>query len=466
MNNQQHSPLLQLRLFFLIGLLWSVSSTQTVHAEDWPRWLGPRGDSTWRDEGIVRRLPESGSLPIRWRAPIGAGYSGPVVVRGRVFIMDRPSTKQVGADNKALDRTSESGKERVLCLDASSGRMIWSYDYDCPYNIAYAAGPRAMPTVEGNRVYTLGAEGDLHCFDFDTGRVIWRRNFKSEYGVSTQLWGFSASPVVVGDSVICLVGGIGQTAVAFDREKGVERWRALNAKEPGYSTPALYVPNSGPKQLIVWDPEHVSGLDPATGRVHWSIPFRTKMGHSVITPRIDGNRIFVSAFFDGSLLIDIDPADRTAREVWRIKGSHETKTQALHSLMSPAFSEGGHLYGICSYGHLRCLEIENGNRRWETLAVTTHNGKPARWASAFMVKHEDRFFILNEHGELILARMNPEGYQEDSRVRLIEPTNKAGPRKVLWSHPAYSEGHIYARNDAEILCADLRAHRTVGGPKN
>jgi len=424
-------------------------------ASDWPRWLGPQGDSVWRDAGIVETFPAGGPR-VRWRTAVGAGYSGPVVAGGRVFLTDRPTT-QVGAKpGKALERTADTGRERVVCLNEADGAVLWRYDYDCPYNISYAAGPRASPTVAGNRVYTLGAEGHLHCLDAATGRVVWARDFKTDYGAATQMWGHAASPLVDGDRVICLVGGEGHTVVAFDRETGAERWRALQAKEPGYSTPMI-CEAGGRRQLIVWDTEALSGLDPETGRVFWSEPFKTKMGHSVITPRQAGNFLFVSAFFDGSLMLRLAATEPTATVAWRSKGPHETRTEALHSLMSTPFLEDGHIYGVCSYGHLRCLKLETGDRVWQTLAATTADNKPARWASAFLVKHEDRFFILNEKGDLIIARLSPAGYEELSRTHLLDPTNTAGGRGVLWSHPAFANGSIYARNDREIICADLRA---------
>jgi outer membrane protein assembly factor BamB len=155
-------------------------------------------------------------------------------------------------------------------------------------------------------------------------------------------------------------------------------------------------------------------------------------------------------------MLRLDPTEPKATVAWRAKGPHETKSEALHSLMSPPFIEDGHLYGICSYGHLRCLKTETGERLWETLAVTVPDNKPARWASAFMVKNRDRFFLLNEKGDLIIARLSPAGYEEIDRTHLLDTTNKAGGRGVLWSHPAFANGAIYARNDREILCADLR----------
>jgi len=423
-------------------------------ADDWPQWQGPRADGVWRESGIVETFP-AGGPPVRWRVPIGAGYSSPAIADGRVFLTDRPNSETRGNPGKALERAALSGRERILCLNEADGRILWQYAYDCPYNISYPSGPRASPAVAGNRVYTLGAEGDLHCLDVKTGRVIWHRSFKRDYGVETQTWGFASPPLVDDERVYCLVGGEGHTVVAFDRETGREVWRALNAREPGYA-PMTFIEAGGRRQLVAWDSDAINGLDPKTGQVFWSEPFKTKMAHAIGTPRRHGDFLFISSFFDGSLLLRLDRTEPKVTEEWRIKGVSEIRPEGLHSLMSTPFIEDGHIYGVCSFGQLRGLKLENGERLWETIVPTRIDGKPARWTTAFLVKHENRYFIYNEVGDLIIARLTPQGYQEISRAHLLDPTNRAGGRDVHWSHPAFANGHVFVRNDRELLRADLR----------
>lgn len=438
----------------LIWPLLPLAGTMLTAAE-WPHWHGPERDSVWRETGIVEKFPAGGPT-IRWRTPIAAGYSSPVISEGRVFLTDRPGSETRGTPHGALERAAETGRERVLCLSEADGRILWEYDYDCPYNISYPAGPRACPAVAGNRVYTLGAEGNLHCFDVATGRVVWSRDCKKDCGAKTQLWGFAAAPLVDGDRVICVVGGAEATVFAFARDTGRELWRSLPPREPGYSTPVI-IETGGARQLIVWDTEAISSLDPATGQVYWSEPFKTKLGHAVVSPRFAEGHLLVTAFFDGSKLLRLDPARPAASVVWSIRGPNESKPEGLHGLLCTPFIEGGHIYGICSYGQLRCLKLATGERVWETLAATTANAKPARWGTAFLVKHGDRFFLYNEVGDLIIARLSPAGYEEISRTHLLDPTNKAAGRAVHWSHPAFANGCVFARNDREIVCVDLRA---------
>ncbi len=454
--NPRAQPATVARMRFPLGaLIPLLLAAPTLSADDWPHWLGPQRDGVWRETGILETFPASG-LTALWRAPVAAGYSSPAVADGRVFLTDRPDSATRGNPGGALARTAEPGRERVLCFDRRDGRLLWEHSYEAPYNISYPSGPRASPAVAGNRVYTLGAEGDLHCLDTATGRVIWHRSFKQDYGVITQTWGFASPPLVEGDRVFCLVGGKDQTVVALDRETGRELWRALPGREPGYA-PMTILDAGGRRQLIVWDSEALSGLDPATGEVFWSEPFKTKMAHAIGTPRQHGDFLFISSFFDGSMLLRLDRNAPRAAVVWQIKGRSEVRPEGLHSLMSTPVLDGEHLYGVCSFGQLRALRLADGERLWETLVPTRPDGKPARWTTAFIVRHAGRYFIYNEVGDLILARLTPAGYEEISRTHLLDPTNKAGGRDVHWSHPAFAQQSIFVRNDRELVRFDLRA---------
>src|SRR3954469_13892421 len=157
-------------------------------ADDWPQWLGPRRDGVWRESGILEKFPEGGPK-VRWRVEVGAGYSGPAVSGRRVYLTDRIVTQARQAD--PFDRARINGVERVLCLNEADGKVIWKHEYDCPYSISYAAGPRATPLVDGGKVYTLGAEGNLICFDAETGKQIWATDFNEAFNMPTPLWGFA-----------------------------------------------------------------------------------------------------------------------------------------------------------------------------------------------------------------------------------------------------------------------------------
>ncbi|MDB6023527.1 MAG: outer rane biosis protein BamB [Pedosphaera sp.] len=441
------------RRISLFLLAFAFISIFPLHADDWPQWLGPQRDSVWRETGIVEKFPANGP-PIRWRTPVNAGYSGPAVAQGRVYLTDRQLATGGSNPTDPFARGIIPGSERVLCLDAVTGKILWHHDYDCPYTMSYPAGPRATPLVSDGKVYTLGAEGNLLCLDTRDGSVLWSHDFKKDYNIPTPLWGFSASPLLDGNRLICLVGGSNTTAAAFDKNTGLELWRALTAKEPGYCPPVIFEAG-GKRQLIVWHPEAVNSLDPETGAVYWSEPVKAKQGMSIPTPRQAGDLLFLTSFYNGSAMLKLDPAKPAAAMLWQSQRISEKNTDALHSTLSTPFIEDGYIYGVCSYGQLRCLKADTGERLWETFAATTPDGKEMRWANAFIVKNGDRFFLANEKGDLIIARLTPKGYEEISRVHLLEPTNTLTGREVVWSHPAFANRSLYARNDKEIICVDL-----------
>ena len=255
-------------------------------ADDWPQWLGPERDGVWRESGIIEKFPEKGPS-VRWRIPIGAGYSGPAVVDGRVYITDRQLPPKTARPSNPFQRGLIPGSERVLCLDAKDGRLIWNHEYDCPYDVSYPAGPRATPLVDGDRIFTLGTEGHLFCLDTKSGKVLWAHEYKKAYEIKSPMWGFAAHPLMVGDTLICLARGNGTTVVAFDKSTGKEQWRSLSAREPGYCPPMLYK-LGGRSQLVIWHPESVSGLNPENGEVLWTYPFKVRSGLTIPTPRKQG----------------------------------------------------------------------------------------------------------------------------------------------------------------------------------
>ncbi len=430
----------------VLGLVFLAAASLAL-ADDWPEWRGAGRSGVWSETGILDRFPGEG-LTYTWRVPIHGGYAGPVVADGRIFVTDF----RRGEANK--------GTERALALDERTGKILWIHESPVDYTglmEPYAIGPRATPTVDGDRVYVQGAMGALFCLDTKSGVVIWKKDYVKDYGTEVPVWGMVGAPLVEGKLLIALVGGAPDAkVVAFDKMTGREVWRALSSDfEPGYAPPTI-VETGGARQLIIWHPQAVASLDPATGRQHWEVPFDVEMGLAVATPVFDDGRLLVSSFFNGSMLLALDAEKPAARMVWKGKSDSEIKTDGLHALITTPFFDDGHIYGICSYGQFRALDARTGERVWESLQPIVEK---ARWAAGLIVRNGDRYFINNDRGDLIIARLSPQGYREISRTKLIEPTSPASRRQmgaVLWSHPAYANRHIVVRNDEEIVRADLR----------
>ena len=432
-------------------LIFSLALRAALRAEDWPEWRGMGRTGVWNETGIVEKFPASG-LKVAWRTPLHGGYSGPAVAAGRVFVTDFAPTEKKG------------GIERALCLDEKTGKILWTSEWQADYaGISYDTGPRATPTVDGARVYVLGGRGILNCLEAKTGKVVWKKDFVADYGLVPAVWGTASAPIVDGPRVICVAGAgaKGATLVAFDKLTGKELWRAIETPaEPGYGQPILIGAGGTPamKQLIFWHSTALFSLNPESGAIYWQVPFPVKFGLTVGTPVLSGSRLFVSAFYNGSLMLELDPKKPVAREVWRSGTSSEINTADLHSLISTPVIKGDHIFGICSYGQFRCIAAADGARLWETQEVTREK---ARWATGFIVSNGGRYFINNDRGELIIADLRPDGYHEFSRTPLIAPDNKRGGRRepgaVNWVHPAYANRHIITRNEQEIISASLDA---------
>lgn len=415
-------------------------------ADDWPEWRGKGRLGVWNETGILDEFPKQG-LAFKWRTAIRGGFAGPAVSSGRVFVTD------------FVRGVNTKGTERILCLDEKTGAVLWTQQWDVDYiglMQTYAIGPRATPTVDGDYVYVLGAKGALVCLKVKTGEIVWKKDFVKDYDTQVPTWGMTGAPLIDGARVIAVAGGAGNAKVmAFDKLTGKEIWRALNSEkeEPGYAQPILF-DAAGKRQLIIWHPRALVSLEPATGKVNWEQPFRSHNSVALTTPVMHDTRLLISSFYNGSMLMDVSKPQAT--KLWQGKSESEINTDGLHAIIATPVFDGDYIYGVCSYGQFRCLRSSTGERVWETLAVT---GEKARWATAMIVRHGDRFFINNDRGELIIANLSPDGYREISRTKLIKPTSNPGNRRqtpeVNWSQPAYANKHIFARNDEEILSASL-----------
>lgn len=446
------------RLFVLVPILL-IALPSLVRADDWPQWLGPQRDAIWRETGILDKFPEGGPK-VRWRTPISAGYSGPSVANDRVYVTDRILAEGVNKPKNPFSQERLPGKERILCLNEKTGELLWKHEYDCTYQVAYSDGPRASPLIHNGRVYTLGAMGNLLCLDADKGKVIWSKDFVADCKAPVPRWGFAASPLLDGDKLICLVGGKERVVVAFDLNTGVEKWHALSLEKRdtqiGYCPPVIYTVG-GKRQLIIWHSESVNGLDPDTGELYWSQPFFIQADLTAPMPRHAGDLLFLTSFYNGAMMLKFE-GDKPS-VLWRSKVRSEApkRTDTLNSIIPTPFLRDGYIYGICSYGELRCLRAGDGKRMWMSLKATEVPDEKVRWANAFLIAQGDRFFLPNEKGDLLIARLTPKGFEVIDRAHILDPTDPSPGRLVVWSHPAFANKSMYARNDKEIVCVSLAA---------
>ncbi|MEO0530939.1 MAG: PQQ-binding-like beta-propeller repeat protein [Planctomycetota bacterium] len=413
-------------------------------AADWPQWMGPGRDNVWREGGLIDQFPPGGP-PVVWRVPVAGGYAGPAVADGRVYVTDYVTSDEVSDSN--FDREPSTGIERVHCFDQATGESLWSHEYPVTYMISYPAGPRCTPTVYDGRVYTLGAEGRLICFDAASGEVVWSKDFLTDYGAKTAIWGYAASPLVVDDTLVCVVGGEGSHAVAFDLITGEERWRTLTAADQGYSPPTLIETGSG-RQLLLMRPDGLSSVNPTNGEELWTLPYRATSGSMIMSPVVSGEYVFVGCYQKQTMMVRLSDDAPRAEVVWRNKRKHGMSPANVQPMV-----EGDIIYGVDGSGELMAVQVPSGERLWTTSAPISE--RRTRTGTAFLVKQADRYWLFTENGELIIARLTPDGYDEIDRTKIIEPTNVAFGRDVVWCMPAFADGKIYVRNDKELISVDL-----------
>jgi outer membrane protein assembly factor BamB len=414
-------------------------------ADDWPEWRGKGRLGVWNETGLVDTLPAT--LPITWRTAINRGYSGPAVAGGHVFVTDARK-KPVG----------DQVVERIVVLDESTGKILWTKEWETDYSPmvdVWSIGPVATPTVDGDRVYVVGRMGDMLALNIADGKVLWQKNYERDFGTIIPLYGTTAAPIVDGDRLIALVGGLeGANYMALDKLTGKEIWRSRSSDpEPGYNQPTI-IQAGGVRQLIAWDPNAVSGLDPVTGKVYWEVPFTVQLALTIMTPVHNGPYLFVATQYSGARMVKLDDKKPGATLLW----SNDTRNEdTINPATSTPVIDGDYVYGLSSFGTLRCLEVATGKLVWETQALTKEH---VMYVSAYFVRNGDRYFINNDRGELIIARLSPKGYEEVSRSQLITPTHPQIRRREAglvahWTQPAYANKHLITRNDNEIVSVNL-----------
>jgi outer membrane protein assembly factor BamB len=404
-----------------------------LRAGDWPQWRGPNRDGVCAETGLMESFP-AGGLPVRWRVPVGWGFSSPVVADGRVYLADSELMKP-------------RARERLHCLDETTGKSLWTHAYDVAYeewafDPAQEIGPVATPIVHRGRVYCLGRTGQLFCLAARNGDVLWQRNLEKDYQVT-----FSPgmpSPLIEGDLLILFIGGKPDACVvALQQETGKEVWKSLD-ETLTFSSP-IVVSSGGKQQLIVWTQESVTSLDPATGTTYWRQRLMTSSEYAVSTPVFDKDRLLI-----GGLMFRLDSDRPSAVVLWP---KSNAPARRIFSHTSTALLQGDYLFSARSTGEFVCVDARTGEQIWETGTVTDlKNG-----ASIHLTQNGDSVLLYTDKGELIRARLAAEGYQEISRVAVLEPTFPFAGRNVAWSPPAFANHHIFARNGKELICESLAA---------
>jgi len=390
------------------------SSPAIVPRADFPQFLGPDRNAVLEgpllDADWAVRPPQ-----LLWRKGLGAGWSGFAVVGDR-----------------ALTQEQDQDKERVTCYDALTGREQWSHAYEAHYdNPVGGEGPRATPTVVGNRVFTLGSTGKLHALDLATGNVLWVRDLVTDAGATMPDWGYAGSPLVIDGRVIVSAGGkLQQSLLAYQMETGERVWAAGDAAA-SYGSPFVAT-LAGRRQILAYNHRRITAHDAATGAVLWEYPWGRGQPH-VAVPVIAGpdQVVFSAGYGVGTELLQIGrdaTGTFTAESVWQ--------SRKLKAKFANPVARDGYLYGLDD-GLLACLALNDGTDRW----------KQGRYGHGQGLLVGDLFLLMAENGELVLLRPTPEGPNELHRFRVFS--------SKTWNPIALSGDLLFVRNDQEAACLRL-----------
>ena len=338
-----------------------------------------------------------------------------------------------------MDRQGEPEEtEQLVCFNAATGELIWEHRYRVDYkNIAYGNGPRTTPAIFDARVYVLGATGQLRCLNAETGTRIWSTELVIDHQARIPIWGFCASPFVFDDLLIVHAGAEPDGClIAFHRTTGKKVWGSLS-DPAGYATP-IVADIGGKPQLVSWTPTHVRSVDARSGEPLWSIPYNVNSGLSIAMPIFQEGIVLVSGYYDGTKAIRLGDHPSHAEVIWEDRRN-------LRGHMAQPLYRDGQVYLLDRRHGLTCFELATGKKVWDAENRVTVKARNPH-ATLVWLGDEDRALILNSDGDLILARLNPSGYNEQSRTNIIGET---------WAHPAYAGTRVYARSDSELVCLSL-----------
>ncbi|MEO1496731.1 MAG: PQQ-binding-like beta-propeller repeat protein [Planctomycetota bacterium] len=405
----------------VLPLLLTVFASLPAYAEDWPQWLGPNRDGLSAETGLLQAWPEGGPERLWLFDGCGIGYGGPAIVGDDLYVMG-----------------SRNGVEQLLCLDAATGAERWATDLGAEYENGWGNGPRGTPTVDGDRVYALAAEGNLVCLKRESGETIWTANLP-DLGGEIPTWGYSESPLVDGDRLIVTPGKDGAIA-ALDKKTGEVLWQTEELDDVAHYSSVVIARPHGQKQYVQLLVNRLVGVDPDDGDVLWQVEWPGRVA-VIPTPIVRGNQVYVTTGYGvGCMLVEID-AENNATVVY------DNKTMKNHH--GGVLLLGDMLYGHSDRVGWLCQDFATGSRVWRERSAL---GKGA------IAYADGRFYCQSEdEGEIVLIAASPDGWQEHGRFTLTPQTELRKPKGKIWTHPVIANGRMYLRDQELLLAFDIAA---------
>jgi outer membrane protein assembly factor BamB len=396
----------------VVALLAFFAFQVAAQSTDWPQWRGPNRDGISKETGLLKSWPANGPAML-WKAKgAGNGYSSFAIANGKLYTMGL-----------------RGDREFIVAFDVATGKELWATQHGGAYRNDRGDGPRGTPTVDGDRLYALGGNGDLSCLDARTGKVFWSKNVLKEFGGSNIRWGISESPLVIGDKVLVNAGGPNASIVALKKSDGSVIWKS-QSDEAGYSS-AIPLNVNGSTQVVFFTGARALGLDLKDGKLLWDYARPSNDVANVATPIARANRIFISSDYGtGGGVVEIK-ADNKAQEIYF--------TKDMRNHHSSSVLVGDYLYGFSS-AILTAMKFDTGEIAWRDRSV----GKGS------LVYADGRLYCFSENGVVGLVEASPAGYKEVGRFRLPQDS------LPTWTHPVVSGGRLFLRDQDTIYAFDVK----------
>lgn len=393
---------------------------------DWPQWRGPNRDGVSTETGLLKEWP-SGGPPLLWTGKgLGEGYSGVAVVGDRIYSAGQRADGQY-----------------LICIDAATGKEAWATRFAPGYNDRRGGGPRGTPTVDGELLYVIGAEGTLVCAESSTGKIRWSKHLIKEMGGARGSgWGFSESPLVDGDKVICVPGGKTSTLAGFDKKSGEAVWKSAVPGGDGAEHSSIVVTEAaGVRQYVVLLQGGTVGVAAGDGRFLWKYDKLGKNTANCPTPIVFDDHVFTTAGYGkgGALL-------KLVKEGAGVKAEEVYYQGGLKNKHGGVVRVGDHIYGdLDESGKPWCAEVKTGKIAWS-------RGEGGREKnSAAICSAEGRLYIRYADGTMVLAEASPKEYREISKFQIPAKTGLPS-----WPHPVIAGGRLYLREQDSLLCYDIK----------
>ena len=395
--------------------------TVTTSAADWPQWRGADRTDHSPDKGLLKKWPDGGPKRAWLNTDVGLGYSGYSIVGGKLFTMG------------LRDDT-----EFLIAVDANTGKELWTTKVGAKYENNWGDGPRATPSVDGDRVFTMGGQGDLICVQAGDGKELWTTSMTKDLGGKLQSWGYTESVLVDGDQVICTPGGSKGTLAALDKLTGKLKWQSAELTvDAQYSSP-LVIEHGGKRQYVQLVMNKLFGIEAGSGKLLWQSDWS---GRTAVIPTPiyhDGQVYITTGYGVGSKLVNLG-ADGKATDVW------ENKVMKNHH--GGVIKVGDHLYGYSDGPGWICQDWKTGAEVWANKSL----GKGSVHFADGML-----YCVDEGNGTVALAEASPKGWTEHGRFKLDPQTTKRSPQGRIWTHPVVVNGKLFLRDQELLYCYDVK----------